>query len=209
MNKRIAVLFSMIILSATLYGEIELGLSYTPGTVLKSDANVSRAKLEDQDAMGDSILGFHVGYSFWWLFYVSLDSLIVPPWFVEQESSYTDLNNDYHPGTRAPGFMNFIDFGVRPKIGPIYALATMGINNLYIHSEYETGNEETTLGVNLRLGFGVQFGALSISVTGTKVFSSFEAMDASLTRMSDGDTQAEQEFWQSLIPSIGFVLHLE
>lgn len=209
MKKRLAVLFSMIILSAALYGEIELGMSYTPGTVLKSEANASLDALNtEEDALGDSIIGFHVGYSFWWLFYASVDSLIVPPWFVEQETSYTDLNNEYHAGTRAPGYINFIDFGIRPKIGPIYVLATVGINNLYIHSEYVTGEEETTLGVNMRLGAGIQFGALSISLTGTKVFSNFEVMEAVLTRLGEGDPQAETEFLQSLIPSIGFVLHL-
>lgn len=201
MKKKLAVLFSMIILSATLYGEIELGLSYTPGSVLKTDeaAGLDDAYGIEQGAMGDMILGFHFGYSFWWLFYASVDSLIVPPWWVE---SYSEIY--------APGFMNFIDVGIRPSIGPIYLLATMGINNLYIHSYYADENSETAVGVNMRVGLGIKFEALSINLIGTALFSDFAEMNTLLTEVSDGnDPTAEDRLLEKLMPSIGFVLHLK
>ena len=92
---------------------------------------------------------------------------VITPWFVQQTTSYVDSNDVYTAGTKAPGYLNFIDIGIRPQIGPIYLLATAGINHLYIHSKYQVAGKVPPLGVNLRLGAGLQFGGLSIAVTGT------------------------------------------
>jgi hypothetical protein len=190
----------MLILTATLYGEIELGMSFTPGSFLKSDEQkaLDAISVADQGTLGDNILGFHVGYSFWWLFYASFDSLIVPPWWVDQQV-----------GIPAPGYINFFDVGIRPRIGPIYLLATVGINTLYIHSAYADKNAENSMGVNIRLGAGLKFDALGISLTGTYTEADFAQLQKTITALTEGnDPRAQREFIQKLMPTIGFNLHL-
>lgn len=213
MKKKLILIIALILLTSTLFAELELGLSYTPANVLKSEESEALDKFDEteQGILGDSVLGFHAGYSFWWLFYLSADSLIVPPWYVKQITSYTKADGSKSKGVKAPGFINFFDVGIRPKIGPIYVLATIGINSLYVHSEYSDGSEnEAGVGANLRLGFGIQFDSLSIVVTGTSFYSSFEAMQSTVERaINNTDPDARPDFLRSLMPSIGFILHLE
>ncbi|QEN06140.1 hypothetical protein EW093_16080 [Thiospirochaeta perfilievii] len=208
MKKKIAVLITLVLLSTTIFAEIELGLSFTPGDVLVTEETAAAMQWVGADSTSDeSLLGFHFGYSFWWLFYASYDSLIVPPWFVYQTTTYTEADGTPVSGINAPGFMNFLDFGIRPKIGPIYLLATIGFNDLYIHSQYEQV-EDAGLGVNLRIGAGYQFGAFSINFTGTSMFNSFDQLSATMSRLSDQEPGAMDDFMSRIIPSIGFVLHL-
>lgn len=208
MMKRFGLIVSALLLSTTLFAEIELGLSYTPGSVLKNEQSADLEAFIGTEDSGDHILGFHVGYSFWWLFYLGWDSLIVPPWFVYQTTSYTDWDGNTVQGTLAPGFVNFYNVGIRPRIGPVYVLATIGVNDLYVHSYYSDNEDDSTLGVNMRVGFGFKFDAFSLSFTGTAVFNDFQVLSDTLEGIADGNKNSQEEFLSRLMPSIGFNLHL-
>lgn len=213
MVRKILIIVSFSILTSSVYADLELGLSYTPGGVLKSEESEQMEAFfqTEQGVLGDSILGFHAGFSFWWLFYVSADSLVVPPWWVKQTTSYTTTSGEVKTGVHAPGFINFFDVGIRPSFGPLYLLATIGMNHLYVHSAYSDGSEnQGGLGVNLRIGAGLRFKNVSIVATGTSVYNNFEAMQSSVQRAIDGDDpNARPDFLRSLMPSIGFTIHLE
>lgn len=211
MIKRATTIVFMLVLSTYIFGEVELGLSYTPGSLLKSEESETMEDFYDVEAgvFGDSIIGFHAGYSFWWLFYASVDSLMVPPWWVYQLTSYTDTDGTINTGINAPGFVNFFDIGIRPKIGPVYLLATVGINSLYIHSDYDTRDDEATVGYNIRLGLGLKFDNFSFTLTGTSVYNDYESMVSTVENLIEGeDPNATTDFIESIIPSIGVVLHL-
>lgn len=211
MIKRTTAIVFMFVLSTYIFGEVELGLSYTPGSLLKNEESEAMEEFYDVESgvFGDSIIGFHAGYSFWWLFYVSVDSLMVPPWWVYQLTSYTGTDGTTYDGINAPGFVNFFDIGIRPKIGPVYLLATVGVNALYIHSEYDTREEDATVGFNLRLGLGVKFDNFSFTLTGTSVYSDYDSMASTIENLIEAeDPDATTDFLESLIPSIGVVLHL-
>eukprot|EP01156_Anaeramoeba_ignava_P016330 Anaeramoba_ignava/a620874_4.p1 GENE.a620874_4~~a620874_4.p1 ORF type:complete len:207 (+),score=-12.44 a620874_4:41-661(+) len=206
MKRKFAVLLTMILLSTAVFAEIELGMSMTPGEVLMSDNTYSAMTAIGYE--GDTttpLTGFHVGYSFWWLFYASFDSIIVPPWYI-----YQVTNSSSSAGINAPGYISFFDVGFRPRIGPIYLLATVGINDLYIHSYYadEYGYSDDGVGVNARIGVGLKLGAFGINITGTSVFNTFEDLTETVQGLIDQDPNATDAFIYSLIPSIGFSLHL-
>lgn len=197
MIKKIGLILSFTLLSSGLFAnELELGLSMTPGSLLyKTEATASRY------AADESLLGFHVGYSFWWLFYASWDSMIVPPWFIEQQTQVYD----------AAGFMNFYDVGIRPKIGPLYLLATIGVTDLYVHNYYATEQnyESNEVGANIRLGVGFVFDVFSVNIVGTSFYKDFAVMQKTLQALAEGkDPNAQEDFLKTLLPSVGFVLHL-
>ncbi|OQY39626.1 MAG: hypothetical protein B6229_03460 [Spirochaetaceae bacterium 4572_7] len=146
MGKKLLLIIIITFFTSFLYAsDLELGLSYTPGDVLKTDEDRQIESVTGRK-QNDGILGFHAGYSFWWLFYVSSDSLVVPPWFVQKLSTYEKGNGEFHQGIMAPGFITFVDFGIRPKFKHLYLLATIGINSLYIHSEYDDGEDTLSRG---------------------------------------------------------------
>ena len=209
MKKRLAVLFTMLILSTAIFAEIELGMSFTPGEVLVTPETAAAMQfIGAEESTSSSILGFHLGYSFAWLFYASFDSLIVPPWWIYQTTSYTSADGVAYSGINAPGYINFFDVGIRPSIGPLYILATAGFNTLYIHSGYEQLSDNS-LGVNMRIGIGLKFDAFSINITGTSIFNNFDQLTSTVNKIYKQDQTATDDFLSTLIPSIGFVLHLD
>lgn len=190
----------MMLSTALFSDELELGISFTPGSLLEVSDSVAEEydlQLEEQ-----ALLGFHVGYSFWWLFYTSWDSIVAPPPYIEEQTDVPD----------AAGFINFFDVGIRPSLGPVYILATVGINTTYVHSvaAHEYGYENNSdVGANVRLGVGLKFSAFSINLVGTSFYETFDDMTETLGGLFSGEEErAQEDFLKTLIPSIGFVLHL-
>ena len=188
--RKIVLITALLVLVAAVpvFAEIELGLSWTP--VLADEQSIN----ED---MG-SIYGFHLGYRFWEIFYVSWDSLIMP----------SDVINGL-VGYQRPGYLNLINGGLGFHIGPIVLYATAGINNVYVYKQDDLTAYEPEFGANLRVGAGLKFDWWGVNVSGTSVFASFERMAQTLAALGD-DTRREiamQKIIAGLIPSVNFSLY--
>lgn len=199
----------LLALSTPVFAEIEIGGSFTPAEYLLQ-MNSEAQKLEDFLGVAssedfDMIFGFHIGYSWWWLFYAAWDSLVMPPWWI-----YTSTSAGGETGIYRPGFLNLIDVGVRPTIGPVYVLATAGLNHMYIYKQDDLAiaGGELNLGVNLRLGAGLIFDWWSLVVSGTAVFGKFDDMATVIEGVADQNPKAIRYLINNLIPSVVFSLHL-
>jgi hypothetical protein len=197
----------LLALSTPVFAEIEIGGSFTPAEFLllaNEEAQALEAFLGAADDF-DMIFGFHIGYSWWWLFYASWDAMVMPPWWI-----YTTTSAGGKSGLYRPGFLNLIDVGVRPTIGPVMILAEAGINNIYIYKQEDlaVSGGELSLGINLRLGAGLLFDWWSIVVTGTAVFAQFDDMVTVLQGVVDQNPKAIRYLINNLIPSISFQMHL-
>lgn len=201
--KRFVILvatFLLLSLATPIFAEIELGASLTPASYLKTEA----AKDMEQDIqqkegsfLADMIFGFHVGYSWWWLFYASWDSYVMPPWWI---FSNVDIYR--------PGFLNLIDLGIRPVIGPIILMAEVGVNHMYIYNQDEDENVgDVDFGANMRVGAGLKFNWWSLTLCGTSVFIDFDTMASVLTKVSEGNPKATDKLLATIIPSLTFNVH--
>jgi hypothetical protein len=201
--KRFVILVAALVLlslATPIFAEIELGASLTPASYLKTQDAIDMEKdiqQKEGSFLGDMIFGFHVGYSWWWLFYASWDSYVMPPWWV---FSNVDVYR--------PGFLNLIDLGIRPVIGPIILMAEIGVNSMYIYKQDEDldgGNGG--FGANMRVGAGLKFKWWSLTLCGTSVFVDFDTMADVLAKVSDGNPKATDKLLATIIPSLTFNLH--
>lgn len=217
MKKLLFLLFAFSLLLPAIAeqeDDIELGFALTPMSILKDEGDSSMDSIYEAESgvLGDNILGLHVGYSFMWLFYASIDANVMPPWWIGEVTGYwDDESQTWVPGITAPGFITFVNIGVRPTFGPVIAMATLGINYLYIHSAYVQDQDisaNNKAGMNLRLGVGYKFDMFSVSLIGTSVYSDFTSMKHVLKGLADGEEWAVEQFSDSLIPSIAFYIHL-
>lgn len=198
----VAILLTLSAMPAL--AQLDLGVSYIPGSVLKTEeARSFEAFYQIEESLvGDNIVGLHAGYSLAWLFYGSIDSYIMPPWWIQAQTSVVDGRGVY-----APGYLNLIGAGLRPSIGPLQILVTAGINTMYIHStsvpaEFQEANGTFAVGANLRIGLLWNLKPISIGVVGTSVFGSFEQMQVTLMELfQQGDRAAIETFARTLIPS--------
>lgn len=198
----------MLALPSILFAdEIELGLSLTPMEVLKSEEDQSMETLsEGEGGGGDFILGLHFGYSMAWLLYASIDANAMPPWWVAKTTSTVDeLTGERVAGTYQPGFVTFLDVGIRPTIGSFILLAELGINHFYIKGGGDNANK---LGVNFRFGLGYKLDPFSISLIATSIFPDFKTMSYVFDALSDDEEWAQEALAKSIIPSLTFYIHL-
>jgi hypothetical protein len=198
MTKKILIISTLLLLiGAFAFAEIELGVGITPPIVTEESGDVG-------DASEDISISFHTGYSFWWLFYASYDAYVMPAFLVSALTETTDDFGNAIPGIYKPGIMNMIDFGLRPRIGPILLLTEVGINSLYVYQQTE--DEQSELGGNVRIGAGVRLGHLSVMATVTSVFSSFENMAQTFEDLGSGDPwleeKAQEKLTETLMPTI-------
>jgi len=170
------------------FAELELGLSWTP---VPADDN-------NPDAQMESITGFHVGYQWWKIFYVTWESMVMPK----------EIINDF-TGFRRPGFLNLFDAGLRLRIGPVIGYATLGTNNIYVYRQAELEAFDPSFGANLRIGAGLKFGWWGVNLSGTSVFPSFEQMTKTLAALGDSSTQdiALEKIVDGLIASINLTFY--
>lgn len=213
--KKLLLLSITLMLLMTTYlfarDEFEFGLGITPMDVLKSEAD----KLRDETVVGeggflaDFILNFHAGYSFAWLFYASVDANAMPPWWVEKQTA-SEIVDPMDPtqtirqaGILEPGFVTFIDVGIRPTFGSFLVIAELGINHLYIRGGGDTANK---IGVNFRAGAGYMLSPFSINLIGTLIFPDFETMKYVFE--SAEEDWAKEMMQKSIIPSLNVYIHL-
>jgi hypothetical protein len=206
--------------------EMEIGLSMVPIKILMpKDEYVPEDNMEpppddmymeeERDFLDEWLLGFHFGYTMG-ILYASLDSFVMPPFLVEDMTSrdeYDEGMDEWHyvPGYDRPGFLSFIDVGIRVKFSQIVLFAEAGINHLYVYRQEELQEEEQqgSLGTNLRLGASYMvLDNLSVGLTGTAIFPDFETMgDAVKGLFGDVDYEGSAEQIKFL-PILMAVLYL-
>lgn len=172
----------------------ELGMSWTP---VPQQSGTS-GNVQDTGNNLDSIVGFHVSYSFFHILYTSWDALVMPPSIVQGWTSYY-----------RPGFLNLFDAGVRIFIGPFVGYGEVGTNYLYVYQGDNPVDANGNLGANLRLGAGLRFRWWGANISGTAVFSSFKDLSQTLGGLASADTRdiSLKRIENSLVPSLNLVLY--
>jgi len=213
MKRKLLILVTamvLLFLANAAFAELELGIGFTPPLAAGVPDEIK------EDFLASSIKSFHVGFTWWWLFYASWDSLILPPYLVQEMAATkggTGENIYYTPGPLVPGYLNLFDLGIRPRIGPLLAFAEVGINHMWIYGDSWGENPyradaDTSVGVNARIGAGIAFDWWGIVASGTMVFPDFDAMAADFDTLSNGSDYAKnlvvEKLVGSIIPSIGF-----
>lgn len=204
----ILTMLGMLLLPSILFAdEYELGIALTPMDVLKTDEDKNMELMSEgsDNSANDFILGLHFGYSFAWLFYASVDANAMPPWWVAKMTATQQEDGTRIAGINQPGFVTFIDVGVRPTFGSLMVLGEVGINHFYIK---EGGDNNNKLGVNFRLGAGYKFDPFSISLIATAIFPDFQTMKYVFQALADHEEWAQKALGKSIIPSLAFYLHL-
>ncbi|MDP3176292.1 MAG: hypothetical protein Q8M76_00225, partial [Spirochaetaceae bacterium] len=185
MSKKIWALVLTLLLAGTFaWADIELGAGISPPLGELPEGMPEEAA----GPLGNTMVSFHGGYSFAWLFYVSADAFVLPPFVVRNMTSYVDEQGFVKDGQFRPGFLNLINVGIRPKIGPFAVSATVGINNLYLYKSSEIAEDAYSpeLGVNLRLGaYFFLSKSLAVTVSGTTVFPDSNALVSTLKAVAD------------------------
>lgn len=203
----LAALLAVCVAGAA-FAEIELGFGIAP-PLASSDENV----YYDGFFYNNTAI-LHAGYSFAWLFYASVDMMMMPPSAVSGITGYLDPETGlYTNGIFRPGVLSMIDIGIRPRIGGLMLMVSTGINNLYVYKQDEISDYYTpSLGVNLRAGVGLKLGKhLGLMVSATTVFSDFDTMIATLQALdADGETaqMAQEQILNNLFPAAVISLHL-
>jgi hypothetical protein len=209
MKRKAMLLIAVFLLLGTFaWAELELGLGIAPPM-----GNVPQ-EAQTGNMFGDATKVIHAGWSFWWLFYASYDGFILPPYSVAQLTSVMDTSTgSYSSGYYRPGFLNTFNLGIRPRIGPISVLATVGINQLYVYKQGPDGLEVPPVGVNLRLGAGLRFANwIGVTVTGTTVFADFAELSSTLNALGGNDPflkqMAQDRILNNLFPAVLMTLYL-
>jgi hypothetical protein len=209
MRKRTALVLAVLLcLGASAWAEIELGVGIAP-PLGEIPAGASSGNF-----FNDATKVMHVGYSFLWLFYASYDGLVLPPYSVSQMTSSIDNSNgNFLPGYLRPGFLNTFNVGIRPRIGPVSVMASIGINSLYVYKAAADGLQLPPVGVNLKLGVGMRLAKwFGITATGTSVFSDFQELTSTLDALTGSDTYlkqiAQDRILNNLFPTVCLVLYL-
>jgi hypothetical protein len=183
-----ALLVLAMLVVTPAFAELELGLSWTPVP----------ADEKDPEADLGSIVGFHVAYQWWGIFYATWEALVMPD----------DIINEF-TGYQRPGFLNLFDLGFRLRIGPVIGYATVGTNNIYVYRQQELDSFDPGFGANLRLGAGLRFGWWGVNASGTSVFPSFERMTQTLGALGKAETRdiALEKIVDGLIWSVNLTFY--
>lgn len=216
MKRKILILTAIagLLLSAIpVFAEWEFGVGLTP---ILSNAGTEGASFLEQ-----MMISGHAGYSFMWLFYGSVDSIILPPMMTQRLSGtlkQDDQGNTYlEGGYFLPGYLNLFDVGIRPRIGPILAFAEVGANNLYVYKQNDLGLEIPPVGFNARAGVGLVLKKKwGVTASGTVVFQTLEDMtgifSTLFTAISENDTFVQEQvlgfLLDNLVPTLTFNLYL-
>ena len=163
----------------------ELGLSITPlPGAPEGDDNVTP--------------GFHFAYNWWYIAYATWDSIVLPPWVIQDWTGYL-----------RPGFLNLFDLGARITIGPFLGYAEMGINYLYLYKQFEQELDIPKAGANIRVGAGVKMGWWGANVSLTSVFPSFADVKKVIGGLFHEKTRslALDAFMKQAVPSINLVMY--
>lgn len=199
--------------------ELELGIALTPiGVVRDQEEDEAPETVDDpdseeeQDFFDNWLLALHAAYN-WDSWYVSLDAVILAPWFVKGMTT-TRIDDPDNPsdakvtqGIYAPGLLFFIDGGLKVEIGNFIGFGELGFNWLYVYKGMAAGK----FGTNLRLGARYKFtDYMSVGLTGTAIFPDFASMFRTI-----GDSFSEDDLVREaagermkFVPMLALTMHL-
>ena len=204
----IAVFLILVMVIPVFADEIELGMSLTPiGTVGEDNP--------DPEAE-DTVLvlpGFHVGYRFAGIGFVSWDSYVMPPELITLMTAVYDSETDQNTlGPFRPGFLNTWNIGAKLIIGPLVGYSTIGLNNIYVYKQAEYPDEEfdAGFGANWKVGAGLKFGDWGINLDLMALFSSADTMFSELDLLFSGNDEEQAAAKEKIqfIPSLVATLYL-
>lgn len=230
------LLLFMVIMLITLWAvpvfagegeEMEVGFSMTPLSLVMNEEDRGEDYVEpgadsvygdeETDLLDEFLVGLHFGYSMGFL-YASLDSFIMPPFMVQEMTSgdyYDEEKEEWYfiPGIERPGFLNFIDVGIKITLSNFVLFGEIGINNLYVYNQGDLPDDQRerigTLGTNLRVGASYKvIDNLSVGLTGTAIFPNFKTMGAALKGLLGDENYEGSKEQLQLLPMIMVVLYL-
>lgn len=204
----IAVILTLLLLIPAAADELELGMSLTPIGTEGEDNPDPEAE--------DTVLvlpGFHIGYRFAGIGFVSWDSYVMPPELITLMTAVYDSKTDQNTlGPFRPGFLNTWNIGAKLIIGPLVGYSTIGINNIYVYKQAEYPDEEfdSSFGTNWKVGAGWKFGDWGINLDFMAIFSSADTMFSEIDLLFSGndDEQAAAKEKIQFIPSLVATLYL-
>jgi len=204
----IAVILILAMVIPVFADEIELGMSLTPieQQTDTEDPNYD----ENQDLM---LPGFHVGYRFGWIGFVSWDSYVMPPEYITMMTATYDPETDtLSPGPFRPGFLNTWNIGGKLVLGPLVGYSTIGINTIYVYKQdkYLDESFNANFGANWKVGAGWKFGDWGINLDLMALFPSVSTMFAELEALGSDDQAIADAAAERIqfIPSLVATLYL-
>jgi len=177
---------------------LELGVSGTPAPA--------------GDGQVEGIFGFHVGVSPWAILFASWDALVMPPSMISGMTSYIDPSGIWVQGNFVPGYLNLFDAGFRFILGPVVLMLMGGTNMIYTYDPAEALGVKMagSFGANLRVAAGLKFKWWGVTVAGTSVFSSGQALVDTLKGLAADSTRqwAFNQIVSGLVPSLLLVVYI-
>ncbi len=166
----VVLILAMVIPAAA--GEFELGMSLT---ALAAEPGTDPDPTTEEK--GVVVPGFHIGYRFAWIGYISWDSYVLPPEYITGMTS-----NENNLGPFRPGFLNTWNIGGKIVLGPIIGYSTIGVNSMYVYKEAEYLDEdfEKNFGANWKVGFGAKFDRWGVHLDLMALFSDTSTMFSDL-----------------------------
>ncbi len=190
-------------------GQLELGMSLT-SVEQDNETNPN----EDQYDSNNTILpGFHIGYRFAWIGFMSLDSYVMPPEYITNMTATYDLDSDtYNQGPFRPGFLNTWNLGLKLVLGPLVGYSTLGVNSIYVYKESEYLDEDfnKNFGANWKIGAGLKTKDWGINLDLMAIFPNIDTMFQELDLLFNGDKTQQEEAKKRIqfIPSLVFILYI-
>jgi hypothetical protein len=196
---------------------LEVGLSATPIVFPEVSEKDNLVYLAEERNF-EFVLGFHFGYSFLGIGYLSWDALVMPPEFVYGMTVKFEKNEESGElipvdGFYEPGFINLFDGGVRFTFEPVVLFAEAGFNYLYVHkqAEYQAQGRDVgnNIGMNLRIGGGARFDILGAYLSLTMIFPDFAGIGGFFDALGADDVARDKALASTpIVPSLIFLIYL-
>ncbi|MDA3937997.1 MAG: hypothetical protein PF693_01630 [Spirochaetia bacterium] len=198
----IAVILILAMVIPAAADQWELGMSLTPlGAEPGTDPD------PEAEENGFVVPGFHIGYRFLLIGYVSWDSYVLPPEYITQMTS-----NVSNLGPFRPGFLNTWNIGGKLVLGPVIGYSTIGLNSIYVYKESEYLDEsfDKNFGANWKVGAGLKFGDWGIHLDFMSIFSDARTMFSDLDDLFNDDQEISDAAADRIkfIPSLVATLYL-
>ena len=206
----IAVVLILAMVLPAAADQLELGMSLTP---VVPEENTNDPNYDPNQSL--ILPGFHIGYRFAYIGFISWDSYVMPPEYItNMTATYDPDTGVYQPGPFRPGFLNTWNIGAKLVLGPLVGYSTVGLNTIYVYkqAEYEYMGEEfnSNFGANWKVGAGLKFGDWGLTLDLMALFPSFDSMQRDLSDLFGDDKVLSDAAAEKIqfIPSFVATLYL-
>lgn len=204
----VVLILAMVLPAAA--DQLELGMSLTP---VVPEENTNDPNYDPNQSL--ILPGFHIGYRFAYIGFISWDSYVMPPEYItNMTATYDPDTGVYQPGPFRPGFLNTWNIGAKLVLGPLVGYSTVGLNTIYVYkqAEYEYMGEEfnSNFGANWKVGAGLKFGDWGLTLDLMALFPSFDSMQRDLSDLFGDDKVLSDAAAEKIqfIPSLVATLYL-